>query len=875
MTSYTNESPACREQAGPQNNLSTGADQAVKTYTDTGGKATKWLRELVPEGPINIVTANVENFGATVATRTFTDDDAAMTAHIDAEHTKGRDVYWQVNGCTADNDGKGKRPSKKDVTYIRGVHLDFDFKDIDPNGRLDAKMRKKLEEEAFDRILEGKWLGPKRENRPPTALTMSGKGFHGYWMFDKPLEPTPENVARVEAIGRHIITTLKAGKGTHDISRILRVAFTINFKPGRDGAFVSPCGGSGARYSPDDFSASVVKLPPAKKTTVIDPDNVAKLANVDALDNWNVPARVKVIILQGHHPEEPKESDNSRSAWLFDAVCNMLRAGVPDDVVYSVITDPQFGISESVLDRNSQAHRYALKQIASAKEHIDEPWLARLNDRYFVVPVGGKTLVGNFEPVIVAFDKRGKPIMRDAISYRSLQAFQDLYESEKIEVGITAKGAPILMEVGKWWRKNNKRRQYEGVAFRPDSLEEIVDGKLNTFRGFACEATEGDKHIPFKQFVLEVVCNRDSIVFDYLWKWIANAVQSPGRIGEVAIGLRGLKGTGKTFFAAVVAHLFGQHGLVTGDGNLLVGKFNAPLEMLCMLVMDEAHVFTDQRSRGIVKTRVTGATIDIERKGVDLVTVPNCLHLMFISNDEQFLDASDDERRYLALTVSDEHKDDFAYFEALQHGLDEGGYGDLLGELMSLELSGFNVRRVPKTDELRRQAGLASSGTPIAERVAEVLDTIPFGCFKLGELCEFLGLEIKGSNDSQFRDVKKALISAGYEHGKRTPIGEHEQSRVWFKTGMPLARVRLFRKPIEGTCSNFDDSCFEWPRKDHPAIEAALMEQFGPYFGPWFLSAYLGKAQGITITGEERSRLHAKALESLAVVVKGVEGPQF
>ena len=49
--------------------------------------------------------------------------------------------------------------------------------------------------------------------------------------------------------------------------------------------------------------------------------NVPRITDLSELDQWNVPERVKVIIGQGHLPDEPKSSDNSRSAWLFDAGC--------------------------------------------------------------------------------------------------------------------------------------------------------------------------------------------------------------------------------------------------------------------------------------------------------------------------------------------------------------------------------------------------------------------------------------------------------------------------------------------------------------------------------------------------------------------------
>jgi len=65
---------------------------------------------------------------------------------------------------------------------------------------------------------------------------------------------------------------------------------------------------------------------------------VKRLTDIHELDKWGVPDRVKVICVQGNHALEPKKP--SRSEWLYDAVCNLMRSNVPDEVIYSVITDP-------------------------------------------------------------------------------------------------------------------------------------------------------------------------------------------------------------------------------------------------------------------------------------------------------------------------------------------------------------------------------------------------------------------------------------------------------------------------------------------------------------------------------------------------------
>ena len=99
---------------------------------------------------------------------------------------------------------------------------------------------------------------------------------------------------------------------------------------------------------------------------------IVRIASLDELAPYNVPPRVLVIIAQGHHPDQPKTDDNSRSKWLLDAVCQLMRAGVPEPVIRGIITDPGWGISASILDKGSSLERYLNRQIARAKEEIAE-----------------------------------------------------------------------------------------------------------------------------------------------------------------------------------------------------------------------------------------------------------------------------------------------------------------------------------------------------------------------------------------------------------------------------------------------------------------------------------------------------------------------
>jgi len=76
---------------------------------------------------------------------------------------------------------------------------------------------------------------------------------------------------------------------------------------------------------------------------------VERLDDINELDKWEVPNRVKVICVQGKNPDEPKPDDNSRSMWVYDCVCQLVRCGVPDPIILGILgilTNPDYAISE-------------------------------------------------------------------------------------------------------------------------------------------------------------------------------------------------------------------------------------------------------------------------------------------------------------------------------------------------------------------------------------------------------------------------------------------------------------------------------------------------------------------------------------------------
>ena len=615
------------------------------------------------------------------------------------KHNGKLNLYFHVNPVRS---LVKKKAVREDIASLSWLHVDIDPR---PGEEIPEEQERAL------RLLTDKL--PK-DVPPPTVIIFSGGGYQGFWKLVEPLEldGTEEEFERAKLWNKQL-EILFGGDNCHNIDRIMRLPGTINIpdakkaKKGRTKALAKVVEFNDNEYLLDAFrAAKEVQLqtpgggwgdrPNAR------PDvsgNVARVNSLEELNEWNVPDRVKIIIAQGRHPDEKKEGDNSRSAWVFDAVCQLVRHKVPDEVVFSIITDPEWGIAESILEAGSAAQRYAMRQITRAHEYAINPVLTKLNDEFAVIGnLGGRC--------VVAEEIFSDSLKRSELTFQTLDAFCNRFEATYVQVGTDENGKAIYMPAGKWWRKNPERRQYRTVVFSPG--KEVKDA-YNLWQGFACNAVPGDLHESYLGHIKDNLCSGDEELFLYVVKWMARAVQEPDRPGETAIVLKGGRGVGKSFFAKHFGKLFGRHYMMVSNSGHLVGNFNRHLEDLVVLFADEAFYAGDKKHQSILKTLVTEETLAIEAKGVDVRMSPNCIHLIMASNDDHVIPAGNDERRFFVLDAGSEKKQNTVYFAKIAEDMKTGGAENLLYYLQSMDLKGFDVRKVPQTDALRQQKLLSLS----------------------------------------------------------------------------------------------------------------------------------------------------------------------
>lgn len=617
-----------------------------------------------------------------------------------AKH-KDRNIYYQVNTV-------GSMAKKAVRSQVRS--LDFLHVDIDPRAGEDMAE----ESVRIQRVLQN----PPPGYPSPSAIVFSGGGYNALWRLQEPVLCGSEEVAEDLKLYNLNLEVQFGGDNCHNVDRILRLPGSVNWpderkkKKGRVpaqssiiylGDEVFPISQFPKAEAPRSGSAVSVdgktKVARKRPSTLAAEAGVKRLNNVDDLGDAVSP-RIKMIIVQGTDPDDANRFGTSRSEWLFMVVCELIRAKISDEVIYSVITDPGFAIASSVVEKGSTMERYANRQIERARESVIDPQLCELNEKHAVIGnYGGKCRI--VEELV------DHSLGRSQLTTQSFEDFRNRYMAQKVAVGTNAKtGESVFMPLGQWWLQHPSRRQYETIVFAPG--KELSES-YNLWKGFACEAKPGDLHQVLLTHILENVCGGNQAHYHYLVRWMARAVQHPDTQGEVAVVFRGDQGTGKGTVAREFGRLWGRHYMQISDPKHLVGSFNAHLRDAVVVFADEAFYAGDKKHESILKTLITEELLVLEGKGKDAVTGRNYVHLMMASNGNWVIPAGVNERRYFVLDVLDRKMQNSAYFEKIRTTMDQGGRENFLFFLQTLDLSGWDVRKVPQTTALQDQKLLSLS----------------------------------------------------------------------------------------------------------------------------------------------------------------------
>jgi hypothetical protein len=315
-----------------------------------------------------------------------------------------------------------------------------------------------------------------------------------------------------------------------------------------------------------------------------------------------------------------------------------------------------------------------------------------MNEQHAIIEnVGGKTVIASWEPSPIDLERR-------MVVFQSKESFLLRYSNRFVSIevpdgrgGIHLARAPL----GQWWLGHRDRLQFRGVTFRPGGPK-VVNECLNLWQGWGVVPKPGDWGL-IRQHIEEVVAGGNEEFAEYVIRWIAWAVQNPAAQAEVALVLIGAKGAGKGTLVRCLQRIFGAHAFQVTSREEVIGKFNGHLQDCVLFVADEAYWVGDKRCVGRLQGMITEVTLPIERKGIDLIQVPNYLHVVMLAEPGWVIPAGRFERRYAALAVSDRRRGDREYFRSLHNQIANGGAEAMMWDLKQMDLDGWHPREIPES----------------------------------------------------------------------------------------------------------------------------------------------------------------------------------
>lgn len=231
------------------------------------------------------------------------------------------------------------------------------------------------------------------------------------------------------------------------------------------------------------------------------------------------------------------------------------------------------------------------------------------------------------------------------------------------------------------------------TCFRPqrptgELVSEESQVLVNTYVPIDTPRADGD-HTPFTNHLKIMLPDKNDQ--DILLAYMAACIQHKGVKFQWAPLLQGCEGNGKTLFTRCVAFAIGKRYVHYPKASDLDNKFNDWLANKLFIGVEDIYV-PDNR-RGILETLkpmiTAGDGIEIQKKGVDQVTMDICANFMLNSNHDDAIKKTRNDRRFAVMFTAQQDNADMirdgmlepdgvtptGYFVELYNWLrDEGGY---------------------------------------------------------------------------------------------------------------------------------------------------------------------------------------------------------
>lgn len=317
---------------------------------------------------------------------------------------------------------------------------------------------------------------------------------------------------------------------------------------------------------------------------------------------------------------------------------------------------------------------------------------------------------------------------------------------------------------------SKNREEYSEIVFQ--DIESTKPHQYNLFRGFPFSPIKKVDTSLFWNFVKEVICNSDELIYAITYSWMAQIIQQPFTKIGTALILTGEKGCGKSTFVKFFGDLFGDYFMQTASAKRMFGDFNAHLQSNLVFYANESFWSGDKASEGKLKNFITEIEFTYEIKGGAVYSGKNYSRLILDSNNDFVVPVTIDERRYIILRVSSKYKANEIYFGELYKLASTKEFKEsLMADLMNFDYTPWekHLRTAPKTE-----ASL--------EQLLHNMDVYEQWFYDVLENGEFKNCIYYPDNDFSIRISNEAIhqnfMDFAKENGKRI----HDSTAIFTKT---------------------------------------------------------------------------------------------
>ena len=278
---------------------------------------------------------------------------------------------------------------------------------------------------------------------------------------------------------------------------------------------------------------------------------------------------------------------------------------------------------------------------------------------------------------------------------------KDMYENLQLRY-VSRSGKIVWGTFIKAWLEDMYCKSKEKVDFCPIPLP-IKDDTFNLFNGLAAEHYRGSREDADIQIFLDhikILGGKSEVkkgwpAYDYLLHYLADCVQNPGTIPEVAIVFKSLQGAGKSMFLEMFAEMIlgDMYLLSTSRIDDVIGRFS-DIKHKLFCILDETEGKDTFVNNGKIKNLITQPRVNFEAKHKDIIKIHNCMRTWFLTNNASPVLIELNDRRFVILMVDPCKIGDLEYFNRLASAFrnKDKVYSFYL-YLKNLDLSRFDVRR--------------------------------------------------------------------------------------------------------------------------------------------------------------------------------------